>query len=288
MDAGSGSLLGAVDLQDLDAEQGPQMGFWVAPGARRRGVARPSVRRLAQWAFDDLGLPRIRWSGYQGNAGSRRVAESVGFVMEGSSRLALQQRGVRRDAWLGSMLPEDLARVEVGHRTVGGLLGGWPKEPVQLRSDRLLLRPSREDDAPALLAYAQDPLAGIWDPEETPDLDAARERARRRADWSSGDVAVWVITDPDDTAIWGGIQLFDVYAHSLCAVTGYGLMPEARGNGYATRGASNCHRVGLRRNGSSPHHTDARGRQHGIVRGGDSFGLSAGGTHATVTPLRRR
>ncbi|MCZ3389617.1 MAG: GNAT family N-acetyltransferase [Actinomycetia bacterium] len=131
------------------------------------------------------------------------------------------------------MLPADLARAEAGGSAHVRKIQGWPTEPVQLRSDRLLLRPSRGDDAPALLAYAQDPLAGIWDPEETPDLDAARDRARRRADWSSGDIAVWVIADPADTAIWGGIQIFDVDAPSLCAVTGYGLMPEARGSGYA-------------------------------------------------------
>lgn len=233
VDAANGELLGSFDLQECAAEEGPLIGFWVAPWARGRGVARDVTRRLAKWAFDDLGSARLRWAAYVGNVASRRVAESAGFVIEGTARQGLEQRGVRRDAWVGSMLPPDLVRAEADHDVARSLLNGWPNEPVTVRGERILLRPSREDDAPALLAYAQDPLASMWDPEDTADLEAARERARKRADWSSGDIAVWVITDLDDTAILGGIQLFDVYAHSLCAVIGYGLMPEARGNGYA-------------------------------------------------------
>jgi len=82
------------------------------------------------------------------------------------------------------------------------------------------------------LAYAKDPVASIWDPEDTADLEAAKERARRRADWSGGDIAVWVIADPDDTVVLGGIQMFDVATKSLHAMVGYGLMAEARGHGY--------------------------------------------------------
>jgi RimJ/RimL family protein N-acetyltransferase len=32
--------------------------------------------------------------------------------------------------------------------------------------------------------------------------------------------------------VWGGIQIFDVDAKSRSAITGYGLMAEARGKGY--------------------------------------------------------
>ena len=232
LDAGTGQLLGAFHLEDCAAEEGPLIGFWVAPEARGRGVARDVTRRLARWAFGDLGLARLRWAAYVGNTPSRRVAESAGFVIEGTARQGLVQRGVRRDAWVGSMLPSDLTRTETGRSVRVPRVEGWPSEPVELRTERLLLRATREADAPALLAYAQDPVARIWDPEDTPDLAAAVERARRRMDWSSGDVAVWTIADPEDTHIWGGIQIFDVSARSLCAETGYGLLSEARGNGY--------------------------------------------------------
>jgi RimJ/RimL family protein N-acetyltransferase len=160
------------------------------------------------------------------------VAESAGFVIEGVAREGMVFGGKRVDVWVASMLPADLDRVARGDKAVTRLLTGWPSSPVELRSERLLLRAVRESDAPAFLAYAQDPVASLWDPEDTPDIAAAAERARRRADWSSGDFAVWAIADPDDTVIHGGIQISAVAHKSLHAMTGYGLLAGSRGRGY--------------------------------------------------------
>ena len=231
VDAESGTLLGSIGVPRVSDDGDAEIGYWVAAAARGRGVATQATRRLAAWLFE-RGHPRLVWHARLGNVVSRRVAESAGFVIEGVARKGMVCRGERVDVWVASMLPADLDRVIKGDKSVTRLLTGWPLSPVELRSERLLLRASRESDAPALLAYAKDPVASIWDPEDTPDLDAAKERARRRADWSSGDVAVWVIADPDDRAIYGGIQMFDVATKSLHATVGYGLMPEARGNGY--------------------------------------------------------
>ncbi len=97
---------------------------------------------------------------------------------------------------------------------------------------RLLLRGFRDEDAPALLAYARDPEVVAWDHEHTPDLDAAVARARNRADWSSGRLAAWAIADLGDHEVLGGIVLSDVDAVALSAEVGYGLMPDARGHRY--------------------------------------------------------
>lgn len=234
VDTGTGQLLGSFDLQDCAAEEGPHIGFWVAVEARGRGIATTAVRRLARWAFDDLGLARVRWAAYVGNIPSRRVAERSGFVVEGIARQGLAQRGERHDAWAASMLPADLARAEGGHNASVARVPGWPSRPVQLRTERLLLRAFRDDDATSLLAYARDPEVLTWDQEKTPDLAAALERARRRADWSAGTHAAWTITDPDDREVLGGIVLSDIDAVSLSAEVGYGLMPAARGHAYAT------------------------------------------------------
>lgn len=233
VDAATMALVASVDLQGCTAEEGPMVGFWVAPEARGKGIAVAAVQRLAAWAFDDLGLPRLRWAAYIGNVPSRRVAERAGFVMEGTARRGLEQRGERRDAWMASMLPEDLERAVTEPRARVERVPGWPFEPVTLRTERLLLRPFREDDAPALLAYAQDPEVKAWDHERTADLDEAVARARARADWTSGTLAAWAISSPDDRAVRGGIVFSDVDPMGLCAEVGYGLMPEARGHRYA-------------------------------------------------------
>ena len=55
-----------------------------------------------------LGVQRLEWYANVGNMASRRVAEKVGFTVEGTLRRGLDQRGTRVDAWIGSLLPGEL------------------------------------------------------------------------------------------------------------------------------------------------------------------------------------
>ncbi len=65
------------------------------------------VRALAHWAFTGLGCTRLVWRAEVGNAGSRAVAERVGFVVEGVQRAGLPNKGTLRDGWVGALLPSD-------------------------------------------------------------------------------------------------------------------------------------------------------------------------------------
>jgi RimJ/RimL family protein N-acetyltransferase len=105
-DRSSGELLGCYGL-DLAAGVG-EVGFWVAAPARGRGVCTAATRLVCRWGFDTLGLRRIEWQAFVGNVGSRRVAEKAGFVIEGTCRARLVQRGEPRDGWLGGLLPGDV------------------------------------------------------------------------------------------------------------------------------------------------------------------------------------
>jgi RimJ/RimL family protein N-acetyltransferase len=84
------------------------IGYWAAPGTRGRGYTTEAVREVCRWAFEELGLAVIRWDAIVGNEASWRVAEKVGFTREGTRRAQLIQRGVRVDAWTGSLLRTDL------------------------------------------------------------------------------------------------------------------------------------------------------------------------------------
>lgn len=66
-------------------------------------------RLVTDWAFDPegAGLARLFWQAYLGNWASRRVAWRLGFRVEGAVRGFALQRGVRRDAWVGTLLPGD-------------------------------------------------------------------------------------------------------------------------------------------------------------------------------------
>lgn len=112
-DLGGDRLLATVGLHDIEeraAAQGgrAELGYWCAPWARGKGIVTDAGRLACQWAFDDLRLARIDWYAEVGNTASRRVAEKIGFIIEGTQRLRIVQRGDRRDAWAGGLLRGDL------------------------------------------------------------------------------------------------------------------------------------------------------------------------------------
>jgi RimJ/RimL family protein N-acetyltransferase len=73
-------LLGSFSLMEIDRERGSgEIGYWVAAGARGRGIATRATRLLADWAADELGLTRIEILPHKDNTPSRRVAEKLGF-----------------------------------------------------------------------------------------------------------------------------------------------------------------------------------------------------------------
>jgi RimJ/RimL family protein N-acetyltransferase len=110
-DVGSEALLGTIALMELDWEQHrADIGFWLAPWARGRGIATRAVTLLARWALEILGLARIQMGIYPSNQASQRVAERAGFVREGVLRSFLEVKGCRQDVVLFSLLPGDVAK----------------------------------------------------------------------------------------------------------------------------------------------------------------------------------
>jgi RimJ/RimL family protein N-acetyltransferase len=108
LDATSGALLGSAGLQGIEHGTA-EVGYWLAPEARGRGVATEALAAVCRWGFGALGLGRITWLAYVGNDASRRVAERVGFAFEGTLRGYLPHRdGTRRDAWVAGLLPGEL------------------------------------------------------------------------------------------------------------------------------------------------------------------------------------
>jgi RimJ/RimL family protein N-acetyltransferase len=102
----TGRRLGRVGVGLLGAGAA-EIGYWVDPAARRRGVATHAVRALCGWAFPSLELEIIEWRTEVGNLASRRVAEKAGFLVEATLRKRQIHRGVRVDVWVGSLLKAD-------------------------------------------------------------------------------------------------------------------------------------------------------------------------------------
>ena len=107
-DAQTDLLLGAIGIRILDVGAA-QLGYWVAPEARRRGVATQALTLVARWATAHLRLERVQLFTDVENPASMRVAERAGFSREGLLRAWYELRGERRDAVMFSLLPADLA-----------------------------------------------------------------------------------------------------------------------------------------------------------------------------------
>jgi RimJ/RimL family protein N-acetyltransferase/DNA-binding CsgD family transcriptional regulator len=100
---------GNVDIRP-DGLGGAEIGYLLAPWARGHGHATRAIRLACTWGFSTLGLQVITWYGYVGNEASRRAARTAGFrIPDHVLRRHLSQRGERRDAWVGDLLPGDIA-----------------------------------------------------------------------------------------------------------------------------------------------------------------------------------
>ncbi|GII99710.1 RimJ/RimL family protein N-acetyltransferase [Sediminihabitans luteus] len=91
-----GELVGRCGLNYLDLDAGVgTVAYWVAPAARRRGIATAALRAVVRWAFDEAGLQRLVLDHSTHNAASCTVAEGAGFACEGTERASVRHA----DGW---------------------------------------------------------------------------------------------------------------------------------------------------------------------------------------------
>ncbi|WP_431032467.1 GNAT family N-acetyltransferase [Streptomyces sp. P6-2-1] len=107
-DRESGRLLGTTGLNRTDWRGlVSEVGYWVAPWARRRGVAVGAARTVAGWLLGECGFERLELRAATGNLASQAVAERAGFVREGVLRNAGRVHEGRVDLVGYSLVPGD-------------------------------------------------------------------------------------------------------------------------------------------------------------------------------------
>ena len=80
------SLVGHIMIHNLDlsdkknrVEDNAEIGYWISKDWTRKGIATAALKRMTDFAFEDLELPQLKLVTRSVNAGGNRVAEKAGF-----------------------------------------------------------------------------------------------------------------------------------------------------------------------------------------------------------------
>ncbi|MDQ0757571.1 GNAT family N-acetyltransferase [Streptomyces canus] len=104
-----GQAVGLIGCGDIDLAGGrAEILYWILPAGRGRGAMVEATKRLSQWAFDDLGLHRLRLCHAMANPASCRVAAKAGFSVEGTMRSALLHEDGWHDQHLHALVKGDI------------------------------------------------------------------------------------------------------------------------------------------------------------------------------------
>ncbi len=220
----AGFGLHRVDDRDRTAE----IGYWVAPWARGQGIGAEATRRLARYAFDDLGLGRVDVLVEPANAASHRVAAKAGCTYEGVRVAAgvggpARERRVDLAAW--RLLPGDPFPTPRRFPDVTALSDGV-----------LTLRPVQEADREGVTVEMSDPEHERWvGSSATPVAERVRIRMEHGVlRWLSGQAACLTVVSPEG-GYAGSVDVYGTHLDWGVGMLGWALHPAARGRGLMRR-----------------------------------------------------
>ena len=103
-----GQLAGSIGVHELSWNQGhASLGYWVGAEAEGKGVVTRAARALLTWMFDESELERAEIRAATDNLRSRRLAERLGFRLEGVLRHEALLEGRWLDMAVYGLLRED-------------------------------------------------------------------------------------------------------------------------------------------------------------------------------------
>lgn len=106
VDAASGEPVGMCGIDDWSSTDVAQFGYWLAAGARGRGLATRAVTMMTGWLFE-VGAARVFLTIQSENAASAAVARRAGFSYEGTLRAYGLWQGQRKDVDVFAALPDE-------------------------------------------------------------------------------------------------------------------------------------------------------------------------------------
>jgi len=109
LEPGSDTCLGQIRVQPVDWDQSrAEIGIWLAPQVRGRGLGRGALRLAGGWLLGPCRLARVELVVEPDNAPMIRAAQAAGFVREGLLREYVRKRGKGVDVAIMSLITGDL------------------------------------------------------------------------------------------------------------------------------------------------------------------------------------
>ena len=106
----NGTLVGGTMFVRFDAPAGVcEVGCWLEPAGRGRGLVTRAVRLMVDWAIDVRRMHRIEWHCRPDNSASSAVARRLGMQLDGVLRGEFLHQGVRHDTQVWSLIAGDRA-----------------------------------------------------------------------------------------------------------------------------------------------------------------------------------
>jgi RimJ/RimL family protein N-acetyltransferase len=107
-EAGAERLSGQTMLFNIDwNERTAELGFWIAPWARGRGLSEPALRLTLGFAFDHLGIERVYGLTGVDNVAAQRAMQRAGLSREGVLRGVIKSFKGRLDQVCFGVLASD-------------------------------------------------------------------------------------------------------------------------------------------------------------------------------------
>lgn len=231
-DADTDEPIGHVQVQrlDIDFTRGNgELGYWLYPQARGRGVMSAAVELIRQHAFTPrtsggLGLHRLQAGTHIDNVASSRVLRRAGFRMWGVERSILARDDSEpSDAFNWELLATD----DVASQRVS------PFVIPTVELDGVRLRPWRDDDV-AHLPDEVDEVARKYMPlgAQVTKTSFAGWLARQRRYTDERSAVPWCIADAASDRPLGDVAIFHIgEGTATSGEIGYWLLPAARGRG---------------------------------------------------------
>jgi RimJ/RimL family protein N-acetyltransferase len=106
---GSDEFRGEINVHHVAWEhRRADLGVWLAPAARGRGLARSALVLVVRWLLAECGFERVQVLTEPDNEPMLRTAAAAGFTREGVLRAYQRERGVRVDCVILAVVRADL------------------------------------------------------------------------------------------------------------------------------------------------------------------------------------